>query len=125
MQIDGKQLMDASVTPAKLTDPSGAVLTQDDKEITASVTTSDGDQAFAGSISNTPADDCYVGVMINGAMQVLGDGVKTKDCYFSNDGGTTARSISAIASGDTLHWNGTVAGYELAATDTIDLLYEV
>lgn len=98
-------------------------LSGSNKDITASVTTGDGDQAFAGSISATP--EGYVIVSVNGNSQQLGNGVKTKDCYFSGDSGTTARSFGAIVSGDTLHWNGSVAGFQLAATDKIDLDYVV
>ena len=64
-----------------------------------------------------------VQVFVNGVMlQLKGD--KTGDCYFSGDGGTTARAFASIASTDTLHWNGSVAGYQLEATDEITLVYE-
>lgn len=76
-------------------------------------------------IAATPAGDSYVRVSVNGSGQTLGDGVKTKDCYFSADGGTTARAIAAIASGDTLYWNGVIAGFDLATTDRIDMEYNV
>ena len=94
-----------------------------DKGLTAQVTSSDGDAALAAGISATPNLDGYVEVNVNGIQYLLGDGGKTKDCYFSNDGGTTARSLAAIVSGDTLHWNGTIANFELATTDIIDLNY--
>ena len=54
----------------------------------------------------------------------LGDGVKTEASYFSNDGGTSARLIADIEAGDTLYWNGSIAGYDLDATDDIDVGYE-
>ena len=50
--------------------------------------------------------------------------VKTEASYFSNDGGTSARLIADIEAGDTLYWNGSIAGYELDATDDIDVGYE-
>lgn len=99
--------------------------TTSDKALTASATSSDGDAATASTVTATPALDCYVGVRVNGLHYEVGDGVKTKDCYFSADAGTTARSISAIASGDGLYWNGSIAGFQLAATDKIDLDYIV
>ena len=40
----------------------------------------------------------------------------------------TVRAVPAmadIAAGDKLYWNGSVAQYQLAATDTIDFDYEV
>lgn len=92
------------------------------KAITASVTTADF-QTTGATISSTPAADSYVTVMVNGIRQEVGDGVKTKDCYFSADGGTTAKAISDIAASDTIYWVGSVAGFELAATDEIDIDY--
>lgn len=83
-----------------------------------------GDGSTTGvTIAATPAADSYVRVLVNGIGASLGDGIKTKECYFSADGGTTARAISAIQAGDTLFWNGTVAGYELATTDEVDFDY--
>jgi len=105
MKIAAKQV--SGVSPSKL-----------NENMTASVTTADGQIATATAIAATPNN--YVQVFINGAKQVLGDGVKTKDCYFSGDGGTTARAIGSIVSGDSLYWNGSIAGFELAATDKVD-----
>jgi hypothetical protein len=101
------------------------VSTSGNKEMTALVTASDGDKATNTTVAATPTNDSYVGVRINGVHYIVGDGVKTKDCYFSADAGTTARAISAVASGDELFWNGSVAGFELDATDKIDFDYEV
>lgn len=95
----------------------------DDKELTASVTSSDGDQATATALTTAPSGDSYIGVLVNGVAMTVGDGVKTKDCYFSGDGGTNARAFSALTAGDTLHWNGSIAGFQLDATDKIDFLY--
>ena len=58
-------------------------------------------------------------------MTTVGDGVKTLNCYFSADGGTTAKSVSALTSGDQLYWNGTVAGFDLDTSDVIDFDYDV
>jgi hypothetical protein len=73
-------------------------------------------------ISATPAGDSFVQVLVNGVMIELGDGVKTKDAYFSVDSGVNARAISAIASGDTLYWNASIA-FELDSSDRIDIIY--
>lgn len=93
------------------------------KGMTAAVTTADFQQACATTIAATPASDAYVRVMVNGVGVTLGDGVKTKDCYFSSDGGTTPKTIANIAAGDTLYWVQSVAGFNLAATDVIDFDY--
>jgi len=90
----------------------------------ASVTAADFAQATATAIAATPVSDGHVGVDVNGLSVVVGDGVKTKDCFFSGDGGTTARAIAAIVATDTLHWVGSVAGYELDTSDVIDFIYE-
>jgi hypothetical protein len=100
--------------------------TSSNKNMTASTTTTDNDQATATTVASTPALDGHVAVLVNGVSVHVGDGTKVSvDCYFSGDGGVTARAISAIVAGDTLHWNGSVSGYQLAATDRIDLVYEV
>lgn len=91
-----------------------------DKDVTAAATTADG-QTTGVSITNTPSG--YVQVFVNGLMQRLSDGDKTKDCYFSADAGVTAKAISAIVGTDTLYWNGSIAGFQLAVTDIIDLNY--
>ena len=98
-----------------------ARLSSNDQFETASATSSDGDTAGV-TIAATP--EGMVQVFVNGIQQELGQGVKTKDCYFSADGGTTARAVSAIASGDTLYWNGSIAGYQLDTNDKISMVYE-
>jgi len=96
------------------------------KNMTASVTASDGALATATTVASTPGGDSYVGVRVNGAHQLVGNGTKVSvDCYFSGDSGSTARAFSAIVSGDELYWNGTIAGFELAATDRIDFDFNV
>lgn len=98
--------------------------TSANKDMTASVTVADEDQATASTITTTPFNDSYIRVEVNGSNYVVGDGVKTSDCYFSGDSGTTARSITDIVVSDTLHWNGSIAGFELDASDRIDFHYD-
>lgn len=91
----------------------------------ANPSASAGDGSSTGiAISSTPAHDSYVKVDVNGIAYELGDGVKTKDCYFSGDSGSTARAISAIVATDVLYWNGVIAGVELLTTDEVNLYYE-
>lgn len=102
----------------------GAAPTEDDKAQNPTATA--GDNASTGvTIMNTPSGDSYVEVLVNGVQYELGDGVKTKDTYFSNDGGTTARTIETISSNDELFWNGNIAGFDLVTTDEIDFNYNV
>ena len=104
----------------------GGVPVTDNKEMTASVTTADFDLATATTIVGTPASDSYVQVFVNGVKMVVGDGVKTKDCYFATDGtGTVAINIANIVATDQLYWVGSVAGFELDGNDRIDFDYAV
>lgn len=98
--------------------------TRDDKAMIPAVTAGD-NQPTAVTISHVPANDSYVSVFVNGVMVEVGDADKTKDCYFSNDGGATARAIADIALGDELIWNGVISGYDLDASDEIDFVYNV
>lgn len=91
----------------------------------ASITTVDGSLACATVVATTPAVSSaaggYVGVSVNGVTALVGDGTKVAvDCYFSGDGGATARAMKAIVAGDSLYWNGSIAGFQLAVTDRLD-----
>lgn len=105
---------------------SGGVETISNKRMPARDTTADGQLACGIAILNTPVGESYIGVRINGVdVADLGDGTKVGvSCYFSGDGGATARAWIDITLGDTLWWNGSVAGYELATTDVIEFVYE-
>lgn len=93
------------------------------EESNPSATTSDGDTTGI-QITYTPFNDSEVKVTVNGLQVDLGNGAKDEACYFSADGGTTARAIADIAANDTLYWMGSVAGYQLETDDEIDLRYE-
>jgi hypothetical protein len=82
--------------------------------------TSGNESATIVTLSNTATG--YVGVYVNGVLTNLA-GDKTGDCYFSADAGVTAKVLGAAIATDILYWNGVIAGYELAVTDRIDLLY--
>ncbi len=89
---------------------------------TSLVTTADNDTTGI-TITYTPFLDGNVTVKVNGVEVDMGS--KLDHCYFSNDGGTTARAVADIEAGDTLYWNGSLAGYELDATDDIDIAYQM
>ncbi len=99
---------------------SGSKPTNVDKDQSPTVTS--GDESTTG-VTLSVAPMGFIGVHVNGILANLGDAVKTEDCYFSNDGGTTARAFLDIVAGDQLIWNGVIAGYDLATSDRIDLLY--
>jgi len=100
-----------------------AVPVLDDKALNPSGAISTDGASTGITITKTPAAGSYVKVSLNGVGVELGSGVKTKDCYFSADGGTTARAISAIVATDTLYWNAVVSGVNLSTSDEIDLDY--
>jgi len=102
-----------------------AVPSISNKEEAVTGTTSGDEARTFITMAATPAADGYVGVSVNGILYIVGDGVKTKDAYFSADGGTTAKAMTAIASGDELIWNGVIAGFNLETTDNIALYYDL
>ena len=89
-----------------------------------SVTTVEDGDTTEISITYTPFSDSSVAVKVNGIEVNLGDGAKDSECYFSNDGGATAKLIADIEAGDILYWNGSIAGYQLDNTDDIDISYQ-
>lgn len=102
-----------------------ATPTVSNKNMTASVTVADNDVACVTAMAATPASSSYVYTEVNGLAVSVGNGVKTADCYFSGDSGTTARALNAVVSGDKLYWVGSVAGYQLDANDRITFDYVV
>lgn len=102
-----------------------AVPTTSNKGMQALVTTVDFDKACNTPIAHTPSSDGYVRVLVRGDAQLLGNGVKTDDCYFSSDNGVTAKLIKDISAGDILYWVGSKAGFQLDNEDRIDYDYNV
>jgi len=119
----------AAIQPTQIT--AWATPSRGNKSMTASTTTADGNVACATAVATTPAASTTagggIGVRVNGVNYLVGDGTKVAvDCYFSGNGGTTARALRSVVAGDLLYWNGSVAGFELAAgTDKIDFVYDV
>lgn len=114
-----------AITVAAFATLVSATPTTNNKEMVALVTTTDGDLATNTTMAGTPNNSSFVGVDINGAGETIGNGAKDKACYFSGDNGVTARAWTAIVSGDKLFWMGSIAGYQLAATDIISFNYSV
>jgi hypothetical protein len=83
-------------------------------------------------ISAEPSGLGVVDVFVNGSSVEVGDGTRgsnstvytKKACYFSSDGGSTAKSFGNIRAADTLYWNAAQAGYNLVHdTTVVDLVY--
>lgn len=99
-----------------------AIKTKDDLNQTSLVTSNDGDSTGL-TITHTPFNDTPVSVEVNGLECNIGDGAKDEACYFSNDGGITAKTMENIEANDTLYWMGSIAGYQLETSDDIDFNY--
>ena len=89
----------------------------------ASAATSGNYQSTEIVLSATPNDAVTVSVYLGGIYQIIGDGVRTTDCYFSSDSGVTAKTIANLTSGDTLYWNGVIAGFDLDINDRFTIIY--
>lgn len=104
-------------------DASGIILYTGNKDMVASVTNIDGDLACSISISATPKKLSIVSVYVNGLNVNVGGKLHPYDCYFSTDGGLTAKSSGHENIGDKLYWNPSIANYNLDANDLIDFVY--
>ena len=89
-----------------------------------SLATSGNYQSTGITINYAPFDNGAINVIINGLNADESYGDRTGECYFSNDGGLTARASNSIVAGDTLYFNGNIAGFDLSTSDTIDLVYQ-
>jgi hypothetical protein len=96
-----------------------------DRNLTPSTTAPNANDANSGlTIANTPNDYSRVQVFVNGQLQFLGNGTASGvDCYFGTTGSGVL--ISDITAGQTLYWNGGIAGFRLTTSDRIDIVYEV
>lgn len=100
-----------------------------DKGLSANNTSGDGQSATNSTLSEEPLDSSYIDVRVNGISYEVGNATKTKVCYFSGDGGSTAKSFDSshtngkVSKGDSLYWNGTVAGFNLTSTWNISIHY--
>jgi len=92
----------------------------------ASAATTGANQTTGIKLASTPAGfgKKWVTVILNGMDLQIGDAVKTKDFYFSRDGGTTALGLNALKKGDTLYWTKAREAYNLSTSDLISIDYE-
>jgi hypothetical protein len=93
------------------------------EDFNPNTTTTDEDSAGVA-ITYTPFSGGNVTVKVNGLQVDLGNGLKDEPCYFSADGGATAKAWGSVEAGDVLYWMGSIAGYELEPSDEVDLIYE-
>lgn len=112
-----------SITSSSAT--GGGIPSRDNKQMVASVTVNDGDLACSVGVVQTPLAFGYVTVQVNGVTMPVGNGVKNRSCYFSADGGVTAKTWPGVAAGDRLYWIGSVAEFQLSEVDVVEFFYDV
>ena len=77
-------------------------------------------------LSRQPTSATFIEINVNGSIIDVKNGAGTnQSCYFSVDGGLTPKNYSQLSIGDTLYWNGILAGYNLDGEDRIDMTYQV
>lgn len=106
----------------------GGIPSIDDKNYIMSFDTSGNGASTGLTITNTPIDNSHVFVTVNGQYFNVGVSPTLSDCYFSDDGGVTAKGFSTpnqITAGDTLYWNGINVGTDLYTNWRISIYYEV
>lgn len=99
-----------------------------DKRLPALATTGVGRElACATGLSETPHVNGALTVSVNGIwITDIGYGTTTGcACYWSSDGGITAKTRANVAKNDFLYWNGSVAEFNLQPTDYLDFWYDV
>lgn len=96
------------------------------KQMPCRVTAYDGDLACEIAVQRKPAPGAFITVVVSSwTVTDVGNGTRVGCvCYFSGDGGLSARAWGAVQVSDTIHWNGSVAGVQLDATDVMDLIFE-
>lgn len=101
--------------------------TRSNKHMAANNANGDNLLATATTLVAPPAQGSWIDVKVNGTSYSLADGnaqKNTRSFYFSADGGTTAKALSALIAGDSLYFNKSIAGFKLDTSDLIDLGYE-
>ncbi len=100
---------------------SGTVLSTDNVLTTANVTTADYQKATNTAVGSASVPGSQIFVFVNRQIYVPGDGTRSAPCYFSVDAGSTALDTDDIDVGADMYWVGSVAGFELKATDRLTI----
>lgn len=74
-------------------------------------------------VPDTPAGNSVILVYLNGIKSKVSYGDKTGEFWFEPSGGGTARASADIVSTDELHFNPTLAAFDLETDDEIELVY--
>lgn len=92
------------------------------QELTALQTVSNGDPMTSTGISQKPINNNEPQLTVNGVKVKISED-KLGYCYFSDDGGTTAKLYTEITANDILHWNETIAKYNIDIDDILEITY--
>ena len=93
------------------------------KAMVALVTSGDGAKACATPVAAAPVG--FVAVSVNGVLYAPGPS-SSAPCYFAAPAVPgIPRAAGSVLAGDLLYWRGSVAGFELAPSDVIDLYYNI
>lgn len=117
-----KQTLINMINSSDLINVKRNVFSKNNLNMTANITTNDGDLACNNGLYDIPVSNSIVRVFINGIEVNVGGKIYPYDCYFSNDG-IVIRNIGDERIGDKLYWNGSISGYQLDNTDLIDFVY--
>jgi len=74
-------------------------------------------------LSETPAGNSKVLIYLNGVKDDISYGTKTSSFWFEPAGGGSARVAADLIATDELHFNPTLAEFELEIDDSIELVY--
>lgn len=86
----------------------------------------DGEPVSVTGLSALPHQFSVLMLYLNGVLiNHVSYGSKIGSVFFSNDGGTTAATRAGLTAGSTLHWNGSVAGFELQSGWSVKVVYSV
>lgn len=99
-----------------------------DKHLPALATTGVGRElACATGLSAAPHPSGALNISVNGIWVTdIGYGSTSGcSCYWSNDGGLTAKTRPNVAKNDRLYWNGLIAEFNLTGTDFLDFWYDI
>lgn len=92
---------------------------------TANSIATNGNYSSTGvSLTYSPYQQGSVSVFVNGISVQESYGSRTGEVYFSNNGGLNAKAAADIVAGDTLYWNGVIAGFDLTTEDNIEIQYQ-
>jgi hypothetical protein len=94
------------------------------QDLVVNATTGDGALASNTGIQYQPFSDSMIIARVNGLQTDISQTGSFSPLYFSGDGGATVRPIADVVALDLLYWNATAAGFDLEASDDLEISYQ-